>query len=75
MKARERATGQRVTYESLAKATGLSRSTVEAAGSRSNYNPRLSTVARLCEALGCSPNNILEYIPSKPQSGARERKK
>jgi len=63
MRRRERATGERLTYETLAKKTGLSRATLEAIGSRESYNPRLSTIDRLCLALECSPGDLLEIEP------------
>ena len=53
-------TGQRMTYARLAKATGLSRATLEAIGSRSNYNTTLETVDALCTALGCGLEELLE---------------
>ena len=52
-------TGERVTYESLAQATGLSPRTLESLASRPGYNTTLDTVARLCCALGCEPGDLL----------------
>jgi DNA-binding Xre family transcriptional regulator len=53
-------TGVRLTYAALAKATGLSEATLQSLAARPNYNPRLSTIACLCEALGCAPGDLLE---------------
>jgi len=58
-----RRTGERMTYGRLAKLTGLSRQTLESLASRETYNTRLSTIAKLCRALGCQPGEILELIP------------
>jgi DNA-binding Xre family transcriptional regulator len=55
-----RRTGERMTYELLAKRTGLSRATLESLASRDTYNTRLSTIAKVCRALGCTPGDILE---------------
>ena len=55
---RER-TGERMTYESLAQATGLSPRTLESLASRPGYNTTLDTVAKLCNALGCEPGELL----------------
>lgn len=66
----ERNTGERITYELLSERTGLSRATIEALGSRVSYNPRLSTIGSLCDALGCTPADILGY--SSTNSDARE---
>ena len=57
----ERRTGERVTYDFLARSTGLSRATIEALGSRPGYNPRLSTIERLCQVLEVSPGELLEW--------------
>jgi DNA-binding Xre family transcriptional regulator len=56
----ERRTGTRITYEFLAKLTGLSKATLESVGTRSNYNTRLSTIDKICRALQCTPGELLE---------------
>jgi DNA-binding Xre family transcriptional regulator len=72
---RQRADGdRRITYEWLAKETGLARATLEAMGSRTSYNPRLSTIERICAALECTPANLLEYVPDSGRSRPRGRK-
>jgi DNA-binding Xre family transcriptional regulator len=66
----EKRTGERVTYEFLARSTGLSRATIEALASRPGYNPRLSTIERLCEVLEVDPGDLLEWtIDSRRESG------
>jgi DNA-binding Xre family transcriptional regulator len=55
-------TGQRLTYEDLAAACGLSVATLQSLGARHNYNTRLSTVTRLCVALQCTPGDLLELV-------------
>jgi putative transcriptional regulator len=64
LEAAEERLGERITYDQLSQLTGLSRATLEAIGSRPSYNPRLSTIDRLCEVLGCAVADILEIIPS-----------
>ena len=49
-----------MTYATLSATTGLSEATLQSLAARSNYNARLSTVARLCEALECAPADLLE---------------
>jgi DNA-binding Xre family transcriptional regulator len=63
LEAAERRLGQRITYDDLAQLTGLARATLEAIGSRPQYNPRLSTIERLCQALDCAPADLLEFNP------------
>lgn len=58
-------TGQRITYQQLAEQTGLSRATLEALGSRGDYNTTLSTIDTLCSFLKCDISDLLEYIDAK----------
>lgn len=60
-----RRTGERMTYERLASLTGIARWTLESIASRDTYDTRLSTIAKLCRALGCQPGDILELIPKE----------
>jgi putative transcriptional regulator len=59
-------TGERLTYDKLAKQTGLSRTTIEALGSRPGYNTTLATIEKLCHALQCQPGDLLELLPDPP---------
>lgn len=69
----EKRTGERVTYDFLARATGLSRATIEALGSRPGCNPRLSTIERLCNALDVEPEELLEWSNVPPnETGVRK---
>ena len=62
-----RQTGERMTYGRLASLTGISRPTLESIASRDTYDTRLSTIAKLCRALGCQPGDILELIPEEEE--------
>lgn len=61
--------GERMTYERLAEQTGISRPTLESLASRVNYNTRLSTIEKLCLALGCQPGDILELGVKEDANG------
>jgi DNA-binding Xre family transcriptional regulator len=61
MEAYRRRTGKRMTYHTLAKQTGLARSTIESVATRKGYNASLATIDRLCGALGCQPGELLVY--------------
>lgn len=63
-----RRTGERMTYGLLSSRTGLSRATLESLASRDSYNTRLSTIDKLCRALGCTPGDLLEL--TEGQEGA-----
>ncbi len=64
MSAYRQRTGEQVTYELLARKTGLSRFTLESLGSRNSYHATLDTVERTCLALGCTPGDLLEIEPT-----------
>ncbi len=53
-------TGERLTYEMLAKTSGLAVSTLQSMAARPGYNTRLSTVEKLCIALRCQPGDLLD---------------
>ncbi len=59
-------TGERITYELLAKRTGLARTTLESIATRSDYNASLRTIGKICRALDCTPGQLLEVVPDDP---------
>jgi DNA-binding Xre family transcriptional regulator len=60
MEAHKARTGIRLTYRTLAEASGLAVSTLQSLAARPSYNTRLSTIERLCVALECQPGDLLE---------------
>jgi putative transcriptional regulator len=68
MEENARRTGERMTYERLSQLTGVSRATLESLASRGSYNTRLSTISKVCVALGCQPGDLLE-LESEDQEG------
>lgn len=71
MQRHERACGEKLTYSTLAKKTGLSRATLEAIGSRAGYLPSLRVIDQICAALNCDVSDLLERIPTP--AGKRSR--
>ena len=71
MEAYRRRTGKRMTYHTLAKQTGLARSTIESVATRKGYTASLATIDRLCRALGCQPRELLAY-PNASEGGRPE---
>jgi DNA-binding Xre family transcriptional regulator len=65
MDAYRKRTGERLTYETLAKASGLAISTLQSMAARPGYNTRLSTVEKLCNALQCQPGDLLELTEDR----------
>jgi putative transcriptional regulator len=67
-------TGQKVTYQQLAEHTGLSKATLEALGSREDYNTTLSTIDALCAYLGCQIQDLLEFTTESGKNTKSNRK-
>jgi DNA-binding Xre family transcriptional regulator len=65
MKAHRQRTGVKLTYDILAARTGLSIATLQSLAARPDYNPRLSTIEKLCVALECAPADLLELSTGK----------
>ena len=65
-------TGEKMNYEKLAMRTGLARSTLESIASRQSYNASLNTIDKICTALGCSLEEILEF-KNQQTEGKREQ--
>ena len=57
----EARTGERLTYDELAKRTNLSRATIESLATRPDYNATLRTIERICKALGVTHAELLEW--------------
>jgi putative transcriptional regulator len=53
--------GGRLTYQQLAEKTGIARTTLEAIGSRPDYNATLSVLDTLCKHLDCDVSELLLY--------------
>ena len=60
----EKKTGTTLSYSDLADRTGLARATIEALGSRPQYNTTLKTIDKLCQTLECGLSDLLEYSES-----------
>lgn len=66
MERRSERAGERMTYERLSELTGLARPTLEAIGSRQDYNPTLLTIEKLCVALECGVEELLQLQHAPP---------
>ena len=70
----ERQTGTRVTYAWLSERTGFGKSYLEELGSDKKQraaNPTLDVINALCEALSCTPCELLEYSEEPDESERR----
>ena len=66
-----RTKGKRLTYELIAKMTGISKATIEAIASRPGYNTSLASIEKLCKALDCTPGDLLELLPNEKKKSGR----
>lgn len=58
----------------LAERIGITEQNVSLLKSGKVRGVRFDTLARICEALGCQPGDILEYVPGEePAAGDDER--
>ena len=64
----KRRTGERMTYDILSEKTGIGHGTLRTIGSRDDYNATLSTLEKICRALGVCPGDLLELIDDPPKS-------
>ena len=55
--------GQRVTLESIADATGIHRATLSKIASQRAYNTTTDNLDKLCKFFDCSLSEIAEYVP------------
>ncbi len=53
--------GKRLTYQGLAELTGISKATLEALGSRPDYNTTLHVLDTLCKHLQCEVSDLVVY--------------
>lgn len=61
MDAYSQKTGERITYTELAEAADLSVATIQSLASRGGYNATLETIDRICAALRCDVDELLEH--------------
>jgi putative transcriptional regulator len=57
--------GQRVTLESVAEATGIHRATLSKIASQRPYNTTTDNLEKLCKFFECSWSEIAEYVPDE----------
>lgn len=60
---RRQDTGDQETYEQMASAMGISTSTISRLATGRTSRIDLSTLNALCKYLGCTPGDILIYVP------------
>lgn len=53
--------GEKLTYQQLSERTGIAKATLEAIGSRPDYNTTLAVLDTLCDHLNCSISDLLEF--------------
>jgi DNA-binding Xre family transcriptional regulator len=64
-------TGERVTIEQVAAATGIHRVTLSKISSNRGYNTSTDILDKLCKHFGCTTGEIVEYVPDEVRKGKR----
>lgn len=54
---------RRITLGEVSQETGISTATLTRVANRPGYNTNTDTIDRLCWYLGCTPAELLQYIP------------
>ena len=80
MKAYKRQHGNKFTYVTLGKATGISPATLDAIENRTDYNTTIDTLDKICRELKTTPYDIIVFDPTKAQpidrkAGGRKKTK
>ena len=57
--------GRRITFDEIAKATGIHRTTLSKIANQVGYNTTTDNLDGLCEFFGCSLDQLVEYVPGK----------
>jgi DNA-binding Xre family transcriptional regulator len=70
----KRRTGEPMTYEILARRTGLSEGTLQNIGGSRKTGANLSTLAKICGALHITPGDLLELVEDPPQAKPRSKR-
>ncbi len=73
-KFRER-TRTKITYEELARRTGIAKGTLQQMGRRLDYHPSLANIEKLCKALEVDLTDLLEIVPDRPKPKRKAKKK
>jgi len=60
---REFKEGKRLTFEEIAHATGIHRTTLSKVAGQRGYNTTTDNIDKLCKYFGCKVGDIMEYIP------------
>ena len=60
--------GIRITYDDIAKTTGISKVTLSRLSSIKGHNPRADIIEKLCNYFNCTPNDLISIYPDeKPE--------
>lgn len=63
---------RRVTLDEVAAATGIHRTTLSRMNKPTGANVTTDNLDRLCHYLGCTLNELVEYVPSAPPEPRRK---
>lgn len=62
---REFKVGKRVTFEEIAGATGIHRTTLSKIAGQRGYNTTTDNIDKLCRYFGCKVSDLVEYVPDE----------
>lgn len=62
-------TGKRITFGSIASATGIKQPTLSRISNVRGYNTTTDNLDKLCKYFGCKVNDLVEYVPDEEIEG------
>lgn len=65
--------GATVTIDGVARATGISRTTLTRIANLPGHNVELGAIDALCKYFKCQPGDLLEYVPDAQVKVAKRR--
>jgi putative transcriptional regulator len=66
---------RRITLDEVAAATGIHRTTLSRMNKPTGANVTTDNLDRLCHYLGCTLNELVEYVPSEPPEPRKKSSK
>ena len=65
--------GKRVTFEEIAQASGIHRTTLSKIAGQRGYNTTTDNIDKLCRFFGCPVESVMQYVPDEEVEGKDQR--
>ena len=65
---------RRITYDEIAAATGISKTTLSHIASKRGYDTAVSNIEKLCLYFGCAVSKFIDIVPESEKPRGKKRK-